>query len=202
MKKISFIIALIGSLYYSTAYSKTKGHYAGIGLIKTKMQSGGSHYDHSYSNDEVHVDDFTYSYGIHYKYALNHKNIFIAPVLFYDRSNISFAGENLTNTRWNLDYRYGIGIDFGYDFTDKIAAYFKGGVASNKYKYESPVLTRSDRDITEFYGLGLKYSLLSNLDIALEYENSEYKADISSPENTFIQDMDLEVARLLCTYKF
>lgn len=200
MKKLITIAFIISAFTASSAFAKTEGHYLGISAIKTNLESGKYQFNGINYGDVAKVDDSSTSFGMSYKYAFNFEAVYIAPTIFYDHSNISSKGA-LENT-WDLNSRYGLGADIGYDFTDQISAYLKTGIANNRYEFVGGSSSVSDGDISAYYGIGAKYSILENLDINLEYEVSEFEADIGINGNDEKHSFDINVMRIGVSYKF
>jgi opacity protein-like surface antigen len=210
MKKLLITAAIIGSLTSSLANAKTEGNYVGLNIIKTDMQATQNTYRGVSSNNGFKLTpEDQISLGINYKRAFNFGGFFVAPGGFFEYSNISTKdGTGATySAQYNLDFRVGAKVDFGYDITDKFAAYANLGLVANGYSYDfkgnnGDSLELSDNAIAPSYGLGIKYALRDNLDINVQYEVSEFEMDVSGLGSTETQDFDLEIIKVGAAFKF
>lgn len=210
MRKLFIATAVIGSLISSLANAKTEGNYVGIDLIQTETSADKTiDGTGSSSNDAAFKikDADQISLGVNYKYAFNFNNFFVSPGIFFDYSDIS--AKDSANDEWNLDYRLGAKVDLGYDVTDKFAVFVNAGIVNNYYtvdwKSSSSVSKKSDSDLSLAYGLGVKYSVLDNLDASLGYEMSSF--DMDSPDYPTMvgkerTEIDVQTIRVGASYKF
>lgn len=101
--------------------------------------------------------------------------------------------------KWNLDYRYGIKTDVGFDITDKFAVFGNFALVNNSYDAMSSSGHKTGNSFAESIGDGVKYSLKDDLDINLSYETSEVKMSVAGVSDT---RFDVNVIRLGAAYNF
>ncbi len=159
MKKIKNTLAAtvaIATLAISSANANTEGLYVGANIARNHSKFDGG-------------KDTYRGYGANVKYAFNKNNVFIAPVVFFDRiDNKVLEGGNENRAA----YRYGAKLDIGYDITRDFGVYVTGGGANVKYKSNSSAVgggKNSDDQIAAVYGVGAKYALTNNLGFTFEY---------------------------------
>lgn len=211
MKKILITATIIGSFLSSVAHAKTEGNYVGLNIIKSKVEAqkltiAGT----SYTNNQGFLvqDESQVSLGLNYKHAFNFDGIYIAPGAFFDYTNVNTNGQvnGGATTTFDLDYRYGLRVDLGYDITNELAAYVHAGIANNIYantwSFNGNSSNTSNNDVATTYGVGLKYSVTNNVDVNLEYEVSEFDMDMALATNQGTQEFDLNVLRVGVGFKF
>lgn len=216
MKKTFCTLAILASLATTNAYAKTEGHYATLNIIETELKAGNLAYSRNGETADLANttgykirDEKQISFGLNYKYAFNFDGLYVAPGVFYDHSDIQTV--DAENDLWELNHRYGLRLDIGYDITDKFSAYLFGALAVNEYGIDTTngsnigSTTDTDLDTSGAYGLGVKYSVANNIDINLEYEQlGSYEAEIiyANTGNRDVQDFEVNVARIGIAYKF
>ncbi len=200
-EKLFIAASVAGFLISSLANAKTSGNYVGLDIIRTSVEEGettlggtsfGDNFFETGSEDQV-------SFGLNYKYAFNFKNFFIAPGVLFDYSNISLSNPDVSSNNFDLDYRYGLKVDAGYDITDKFALFVNTALIQNVYTLSNAGGTDSGSDSSASYGFGAKYSVSDVVDVSLAYEMSEYTlTDI----NQDTVDFDVDTLRVGLAYKF
>ena len=211
MKKLLITSSIIGSLASSVANAKTEGNYVGLSIIKSDIEAKGNTISgvNFGNNPFLAQDESQVSVGVNYKYAYNFDGIYIAPGAFFDYTNVSTNGQvtNGATTTFDVDYRYGLRVDLGYDVTNELATYVHLGAANNSYgntwSFNGNSSSTSDSETATTYGVGAKYSLTSNLDVNLEYEVSEFDMDmnfVSGIEGK--QEFEIKVLRAGVAFKF
>jgi len=187
MKNLIILSTLIFLSVLGNTFAKTQGHYVDFNIIRTDLSalynvystSGASNSYSKSDNSEFRGigDDDKISVGIAYKYAYNFDNgIYVAPIVFFDYSNVKAGSYATSLYKYKLDYRYGIKTNLGYDITDKFSLYSNMGVAYNKYEVrQRPTSTakNSSVDPSFLYGFGTKYSIAENVDLNFELELSK-----------------------------
>ncbi|NBX53375.1 MAG: hypothetical protein EBT63_06990, partial [Proteobacteria bacterium] len=128
--------------------SLTSGNYIGVDFIKTDM----SFREVWLTSDNLTLKkpfstDSKNSFGIKYMYALNFNKLFIAPEIFYEKTNIKKQSD-LDGTiydvykqfesygyRWlDIESRMGAKLNLGYDVNPYFAPYFFAGYSLTKYR--------------------------------------------------------------------
>lgn len=221
MKKflvLSLSVSFLTS-FATISQAKTQGHYAGIDLIRTKA-SFKERYTSKESLYPLNVPSVYSDYGIggglHYKYAFNFDNVFIAPSIFFEQNNTTVAGVggNRYLNRLDIQSRYGIKTDLGYDVTEKFSPYVTGGYSRIFYKTRNYVkyinIDSTVRDSMTgdwFYGAGLNYNYNDKISFNLEYNRQRFDA-----KTTIVPVLDynfdikyrtkLEIIKLGLSYHF
>ena len=160
----------------------TKGNYLEISLINSNLRVRHE------INNSIKSRNNSQSFGAKYSYAFNYKNLYIAPGIFYDYNQ---AKINLEYNSFPVDYydngyayqsyqltnSYGVKLKIGYDVTNRFSTFVNAGFQNSEYNQENyannePNFNRKRSDKVEGYilGIGLKYSLLKNIDIITSYE--------------------------------
>lgn len=208
MKKITtlFVVTMGTMLFSCESFAKTEGHYVGLNIIKTdvKPKEYKSNSTGTLTNSDAYniKGEDKVSFGLSYKYAFNFDKFFLAPGVFYDHSKISMSDDY--SQKWDLNYRYGFRVDAGYDFTNEFSAYALAGSAINNVGLSNNTgFKDTANDSSLFYGLGIKYALSKKVTINLEYEQSDYDADLVFTNGTTAsQNFDSSIIRLGVSYKF
>ena len=124
-----------------------------------------------------------------YKYAINFHDFFIAPGAFFEKNWISVnanekAGINSNKIqRLDIDSRYGVTADLGYDFTNKFATYLMGGYSVVRYTaknggtyggdYYETILKKSSNG-SLIVGLGTKYNYSDHVSFNVEANTQKF----------------------------
>ncbi len=201
MKKLILISSLLLVFNFS-AFAKTQGHQLGLDFVRAKAK-------HSYYNSGTispnysGFDDVASSFGLNYKYAVNHQGFFIAPGIILEHLGTkSKDGDGEDNI--SLKYRIGAKLDFGYDITNKIAAYVSAGYGAVDYKidWRTTEQRKSSLEHDFFYGLGLSYNIDENILINFEYNAQDLTLD--TPTNSSINQVETEltILKLGIAYRF
>ena len=171
----------------------TRGNYVGISLNKNQL----NFHEETTTSDSPYNTKFKPSasrYGIGagltYKYAINFHDFFIAPGAFFEKNWTSSNGNSkiAPDYRYNqvarldIDSRYGVTADVGYDFTNKFAAYLMGGYSLIKYTAKSgntdgfdyqTVLKKSSNG-SAIVGLGAKYNYSDHVSFNVEANTQKF----------------------------
>lgn len=205
MKKLFITATIVASLFSSIASAKTEGNYVGVDVLRSSSSAGTSKWTDGSDNfisDSKIKDSDQISLGVNYKYAVNFNNFFVAPVVFFDYTNISakdFVGDD-----WKLTARAGARLDLGYDVTDKIAVFVNAGLANNYYDvdWKSEGARKKDSDLSATFGAGVKYSILDNMDVGLTYEKSEFEMESPVTPGKQLTKFDIDVIKVGAAFKF
>ncbi len=202
MKKLITVSSVISVLAGSSAFAKTEGNYLGVELLRTKAE-------HLYKTNGVvnntlgKFDDSATGYGLNYKYAFNFgNNVFVAPGIFYDK--IGTSAEDLDHDPINIQSRYGVKLDVGYDLTNQAAIYFTNGFAKTRYSVDW--LTTNSGEIVSttpfvyFYGIGATYQASKNITFNAEYNRQHIS--LMSPSAIVTARSKIEVMKVGIAYSF
>lgn len=206
MKNLKIIAFLFIYLISKDVFAKTAGAYYGINLIRSDIEAGnyvdntGISLNNSVSRSIS--DEEQYSLGLNYKVAFNLFGFFVAPGAFYDFSNVSEYDN--TGQEWELNARYGLRVDGGYDLTDSLAGYAFTGYAGNYLSLSNSAGSSSTIEAEPFYGAGVKYTVIDNVDLSFEYETSRYRLGVSSSSNNLRldQEFNIQVMRLGVNFRY
>ncbi|MBL6664801.1 MAG: porin family protein [Rickettsiales bacterium] len=182
---------------------------------KTSKESSVGNTD-TYFNDNK--KDTSYGFGIEYNYAFNFNNFFIAPGVFYELTNVETNradGANYYNQDLDINSRYGVKANFGYDVSDQFSAYIPVGYAVNNYELKTKdyfgsshvSLKQTGSESAFLYGIGFSYSPVDSISVNLEYNRSSFdiktKTDIALVGDVKLKtENDLNVIKLGVSYKF
>jgi opacity protein-like surface antigen len=182
-KKLLAAVSIAATIATSSAFAKTEGSYVGVDLLATEYKL--------INTDGSRTNNTSYGIGANYKYAFNFDKIFVAPGVFYNHNRAEI--KNLQGGRGQLKYSYGAKADLGYDITDKFAPFVTLGYQESRHTF-SGVDNATEESIV--YGVGGKYSVTNDVDVALAYEYSNYvKSGVPNSVNP-------EVIKLGVAYKF
>lgn len=176
------------TLPLTESLARTSGNYVSIDLHKALV--GNSRMTNGADSD-YHDEDSNTGLGVAYKYAVNlgdytdlkySNRLFVAPGIFFERIGTSAsAGPTLPSgdsQRFNMQNRYGVKMDLGYDLNEYISPYLTGGLSYSGYSSSDPNATNSTPAIAQifrgskpgwFYGIGLTTKLCNNFSLAFEY---------------------------------
>jgi len=186
MKKLLIATTVIGSLIHPTAFAKTEGNYVGVDVLATQFKSIGR-------GDLLHKE-WSPGVGVSYKHAFNFDDLFVAPGVYFNYNNAEVSYDIF---KLAMDYSYGAKVDLGYDVTDKLAPFISIGYQENRISFfESGVLGASQTEELITYGVGTKYSITNNVDLAIAYEYGDYKKDDT------ISSLNTDVIKIGASYKF
>ena len=215
MKKLLLIIAALTSLLSISAQAKTEGSYAGIDLLRTQATFYERFTDNqdperrTPMNVKPSFAGHSYGLGLNYKYALNYNGFFVAPGVFAEHNQNKFQGTE--GKSLNINNRYGLKADFGYDVTSKLAPYFTAGYSiidyNTKNNFGKYTSGRSGNAGDWFYGLGLKFDYANNVALNFEYNTQNFAAKTRVPnlypiQYSGIYKTRLDVLKLGLSYKF
>lgn len=204
MKYIKIVGFLVIFLMSKDVMARTAGAYYGINLIRYNNEAGnyndseGNSLNNSVAKDISTEDQI--SVGLNYKVAFNVLGLYVAPGVFYDFANVSEYDNS--GQEWELNSRFGLRVDGGYDLTDKLAGYAFTGYASTNLSVNNSAGGSSENEIDPFYGLGVKYSVLGNIDVNFEYEFSGYKIGTVTGDVQAEQEFDSQVMRLGINFRY
>jgi len=223
MKKIVIISSILAVIATSSAYAKTEGNYADLSVIRSSQKL---------KNTDGKDNDSAVGFGASYKYAVNMNGFFVSPGLFYDRvgteiKNSSSVDGQDGSSELNVDNRYGVKLDAGYDISDNFSAYLTGGVSYVSYVNkvgttfddgevsDSSSSKNSKNVLSPFYGAGLTYKISKDVALFAEYtmQNFDVKNKAAASTGDFagtgFADIDagktkskLNIARVGVAYHF
>lgn len=209
MKKFLIISSLL-ALVSSAAMAKTEGSYAGVDIINTKVkfvEKFSSTAMPSEATNSPSTSDSAYNLGLSYKYAINHDGFFIAPGVFVENNDVTV---NNANQRAEIEHRYGVTADLGYDVTEKIGLYAMVGYAGVDYKNKngtsnSTTAIKDGAEADWLWGVGLKHNCSANSAMTLEYNTQ--KLDLKTSTNVAGNyaghfDTRIDVLKLGFAYRF
>jgi len=182
----------------------TRGNYIGISGIGNQIifheeyTSFGKPYKTIPS-----TTGYGYGVGLNYKYAVNFNNFFITPGVFVEKNWIRQTGNDRASyssipygdyVSLDIKSRAGITADFGYDFTNKFAAYFMGGYSLIQYRAKNGLLTGESEYETDFknstkgsaiLGIGTKYNYSDHISLNIEANTQKFnlKTNLDTPTN-------------------
>jgi opacity protein-like surface antigen len=192
-KKLLAVASVIATIFSSSALAKTEGYYAGIHLVNTdtKFTHQDGFVDNDNSNNGV---------GASFKHAFNFDGVFVAPGLFFDKTNGKVRNGTSNAV---IDARYGIKADIGYDIAEKLAVYVTGGLSFVDYKIQSTGLAE-DKERSKsswFGGAGIAYDYSDRVVFNLEYNTQS--VDANTPQ-TGLSDAKLDLNTILAgiSYRF
>ena len=175
----------------------TRGNYIGISVNRNQLN-----FHEEYSAEipsygyyeSVIVKPSASKYGIGagltYKYAINFHDFFIAPGAFFEKNWTSVnanekAGINSNKIqRLDIDSRYGVTADLGYDFTNKFATYLMGGYSVVRYTAKNGAITpggdyyetilKKSSNGSLIVGLGTKYNYSDHVSFNVEANTQKF----------------------------
>lgn len=199
-KKLLIITSLVAALSSSAAFAKTEGNYATLSVLRSSVENKYKNQPPAPITGIDKSKDNAIGIGLDYKHAFNYNNFFIAPGAFLEQ--IGSKAKDEDGNKVNINYRYGVKADLGYDITDNFAVYFTNGFGSVNYKVTDDVETKKGNKINYFYGLGLGYNLNKELAFNLEYNTQ--KADLKTPYLPHCDKLDskIDVIKLGVSYRF
>ncbi len=200
MKKFLALLIIASSFISTQVFAKTKGHYVGASILQNSVTN---EYRNT-SSSIAYKPDFkesNWGYGVSYKYALNSNDFFIAPELFFDNIN------NNTKDVLAINSRYGAKINFGYDFSDKIAIFFGTGAANVDYKinWDSINKASNNQKTSLIFAIGANYYAYKNVAINLEFnsqmlEIEAYGENLANPINQI--NSKINILKIGASYHF
>jgi len=216
MKKLVIVSSLIAALASAPAFAKTEGHYLGIDLHRSVLESkqvnlGGS-------SDKRQFETSKTGLGVSYKYAFNFNKIFIAPGLFYERlGNKNYAlddeGEGLGGSYLAAQNRYGVRTDFGYDVTDNLGLYVTVGYTEIGYSayaqdQHSPIpgeptqkrINKRDRGM--MYGFGAISKISDHVSLGFEYNTQDFSVMSPDQLSPIRHKANLDLYKVTLAYRF
>jgi len=190
----SLIIAAIPLSNKSHASNyQSKGHYLGLDLLKSNVKFY-ERYIQNYNNQTTYVieeqdHNSEYGVGINYKYYFNFNNFFIAPGVFFE-NNETTADTKHRKTHGDLRYlevdnRFGVKTDVGYDINKYFSPYLTGGFARINYETGNIALlgselvnsTKINSSVSSwYYGIGFKSNIYENINISFEFNRHKFDA--------------------------
>jgi len=203
MKKLFIITTLISFLTSSLAVAKNNNQISFF-VISSKVRNEYKDATGTRApslNSKSDSTSFALSYG--YKLELPNK-FFVTPSVFYDYINnqaLERFGSN-ADFREEVNYRYGLKADLGYNLLEKLSAYGSIGVASTDYtiKWNNvPSLRKNDNDISLVYGGGLSYNVKDDLALNVEYNIQSLEMEAILGEG---YDTDINMLKIGVSHKF
>jgi len=157
--------------------SLTKGNYFGIDFINTNLSFREVWYHDGGVEKQPFSSESKNGFGIKYMYAMNFNKFFIAPEIFYEKTNIrknsdlndgggqygqDYKKLEFYGYRWlDIQSRIGTKLNVGYDVNPYFTPYAFVGYSQIKYKnlwssypyYEEKLLTYTQKYFIDNYGL-------------------------------------------------
>ncbi len=164
----------------------TRGHYVGISGNLNQLK-----FHEEYTMDgtpykakvKPSATGYGYGVGLNYKHAFNFNGFFIAPGAFVEKNRNSQVGNGRVYSAYNqvvrldIDGRYGLTADLGYDFTEKFSTYLMGGYSIINYTAKNGLninglgyqttLKNSSKG-SAIVGLGAKYNYNNHISFNIE----------------------------------
>ncbi|MES2962167.1 MAG: outer membrane beta-barrel protein [Pseudomonadota bacterium] len=167
--------------------TKTEGHFIGIDLIMTEVRFNERYTRNTIKlpvNTQPAYSDYGYGGGLNYKYAINFNGFFIAPGAFYEHNKATVKGLKTDYLeRVDIDDRYGLKADLGYDVTNNFAPYLTGGYSRIRYTTQNfrgntnKISYLKDSNVGDwYYGAGFKIRLSNNIAMNAEYNRQSFLA--------------------------
>ena len=185
-KNIFAVLALLGSLVSGNVFAKNEGLALGLHYnhndmgIESASSGGVTRKPPKDFKDQVKNDANGGSLGL--KYYFNLSDVVIAPTIFVDY----LGNEKRSDTGFSTTYRYGGGLDLGFNVNEKFMLYVAGGLVNTKYELKNRgKVFESDFSDSMYYGAGLNFKLSKNIHLNLEYNVSDvdmvyHEADTSN----------------------
>ncbi len=202
MKKIIFTALISSFLFCTNAFSKTEGNYVSGSVLynKTKVKQDETVEVFGGNTRVIHRDARSDSagVGIAYRYAFNHNGFFLAPGIFAEKNN---SKSLIGSSSLNIQNRYGLKADLGYDLEDDLAIYVVGGVSYLKYRLSDSLESRSSNASNSFfYGIGLSHDYSNRVSFNIEYNTQKFKINgLEGDEKIRINN---DVVKIGLAYKF
>lgn len=196
--------------------SKTQGHFINLDVVYTRA-SFNERFTRNTSllptNTKPHYQNEGYGAAISYKYAMNYKGIFLAPGVFAEHNGTQVNGtESNARERLDIEERFGVKADLGYDVTSRFAPFITGGYGKVKYttKNFSPTRTflREASNHDWYYGAGVKIRLNDSWSLNAEYNRQSFLAKtlvvLSNPVAHYLSyyKTTLDIGKVGLSYNF
>lgn len=181
MKKL-LIISAIFSLTASAALAKTEGSSAGVAFLKSQVT-----HQNSWAPSTNYRDDSFGGVSLNYKHAVQVGNgFYLAPGVSYDRIGTKTdTTSTLASDKVELNNRFSVRADVGYDLKNDTAAYAVVGYSALGYETYNHSGNYSEKKNSYNYaplvGAGLKTSVAKDLDLTVEYTRQHANLDTSNP---------------------
>jgi opacity protein-like surface antigen len=210
LKKISSICALIFCVNLSSqAFAKTEGSYVGVNIADFTSDN-----NMKVSENFVQVgsqDQFKKSstgVGLEYKYAYNFNGLFVAPAVFFDFTRND--AQNAASDNINLENRYGVKFDIGFDIADKFSPYLTIGYAGTSYDASVLRVVNSSyvrlnsagREFAPIYGFGFLFDLNEKVKFNFEFNHQSIEIPLSSAVGYNHSKTDLTSAKFGVLFNF
>lgn len=196
-KKLLAVASIVAVVSSSSAFAKTEGNYVGLNAVRSHAKN---QYTVSGADSGSDFKDNAVGFGADYKYAFNMNDFFIAPGAFIERNGTK--AKDVDGDNVNIEYRYGLKADIGYDVNDSLSVYFTNGISNNAYKvdWRSVGTKKTGTEIGYFYGLGVAYNVTK--DIAMNIEYNMQSIELDTPVSATKVENDLSVVKLGVSYHF
>lgn len=208
MKKTLSLIAIASSLLLTSQANAKDSFYAGADVLWANAKH--RYYDRiAYSsNNGDSIDSDSINFGVNAGYKANFGKAFIAPEIFYDHINTStkdfsyLDDPNTKQDRMEINSRYGIKLNLGYNFFSKFSGFVNAGAANVSYNNRWPSENKS-HGATKFamiYGLGLLYEINDKWSVRTSYDRQTFNTQYVS--EGLRDKVRLDVVKLGAVYSF
>ena len=170
MKKLLVIVTSLLALTASQALAKTEGSSVGLSVFKAEQTTRSSlNVTNSFKDNNI-------GFGLNYKYAIPVAyDFYVAPGVSYDRIGTK-AHNTVTTTgsdRVDVNNRYSVRADVGYDVNDTLAVYGVIGYSAlgaevSNYRGSLTEKNNTHRNFAALYGLGAKTAISKDFDLTFE----------------------------------
>lgn len=192
MKKTFIATAFVASIIASPSFAKTQGSYLGVDFLSVKTsfyQKDSIEGRNGWTVAKPTQRGSTFGAGVHYNYAFNFNNFFIAPGVIFEQDSFGVTTEGNNLDRLKVKSRYGAKVDIGYDIFDSFAPYATVGYGAINYKsrsnaYQGSNIVTADKSASAssaFFGGGLKFALSKSLALNLEYNYQKFTTNNAIP---------------------
>lgn len=192
MKKLIIMVSTL-CFISNSAFAKTQGNYLGIYSMLVKV----SHKDQSNSMHNIAKDSTRkVRLGFNYQHAFNFNGIFIAPEVFLDAIESASREES---DKIDINTRYGIKANIGYDVNDNFSPYFTFGRGVVEYSSVKSDFNESFEYIenkktgsvaSNIYGIGVNFHIHDSLSANIEYNKQNLDLDQGPDFGKFKSSID------------
>jgi opacity protein-like surface antigen len=156
----------------------------------------------SYQNRGRHGEHL--GFGINAGYKMQYDRVFVAPEVFYDNLNNSTNDFGGAPTTLNVDNRYGVKVNLGYDLTSNVSAFVNLGLANVRYINRDPTTGTSSgyNKLAPIYGIGALYKLNNNWALKAAYDYQKFSTRYYSSAPLIKDQLTLRVFKLGVIYNF
>ena len=197
--KKSLLIAAASFCVVANQSNAEEAHYVGLDLSLNQLD-----YKSNIASAQS-FDDDAVGVGIRYGYRFDlASNMFITPELFFDYMGSSAKDSDSDPTE--IDYKYGIKANLGYDISDDWSGYVSFGVDQIDYsvKWNSVSREKSSHEFGFIWGVGASKNLSDStkLDLSFHRTNVDFDGPIASGLTPSDYEVDIDVLKIGLSYKF